>query len=246
MSDILIIGASSGIATALIQQLLDQQSSQQPSQKQSLVAISRTPVRYADNHAGASIESHQCDYSDGDIKRVAAKLTQRTFSRVYICNGILHHGEMKPEKRLEDLAPERFAEVMQANAIIPLLWLKHLKPVLKGKQPCVVTLFSARVGSITDNQLGGWYAYRASKAALNMMVKNAAIEYGRIAKQTRFLLFHPGTTDTKLSKPFQKSVPEGKLFTPEFVAERLLSISIDLGYEPGVDYLDWDGQPIAW
>jgi NAD(P)-dependent dehydrogenase (short-subunit alcohol dehydrogenase family) len=238
MSHILVIGASSGIAAALIQQLTDQH--------ERLVVVSRKPEKLPDIHQNTDIETHQCDYSDGDIKRVAAELQQRNFSKVYICNGILHRNELMPEKRLEDLRPDQFAEVMYANALTPLLWLKHLKPVLKGQQPCVVTLFSARVGSISDNKLGGWYAYRASKAALNMMVKNAAIEYARIAKQTRFLLFHPGTTDTPLSEPFQKSVPEGKLFTPEFVADRLLSISNELGHEPGIDYLDWDGQNIAW
>ncbi|CAN0507506.1 unnamed protein product, partial [Discosporangium mesarthrocarpum] len=121
-----------------------------------------------------------------------------------------------------------------------------LKPLLRGKRDRVITVMSARVGSIDDNERGGWYAYRASKAALNMLFKTAAIEYRRTAKQTRFLAFHPGTTDTPLSQPFQKSVPPDKLFSPEFVAERLLGLTDALPGSDLVQFLDWDGEAVAW
>ena len=115
-----------------------------------------------------------------------------------------------------------------------------------GKQSCVVTTFSARIGSIEDNRLGGWYSYRASKAALNMLLKTAAIEYQRVAKGVRFLVFHPGTTDTPLSKPFQKFVSKDKLFTPEFVADQLLTIVEQQASESNIQFLDWDGKAIPW
>lgn len=122
-------------------------------------------------------------------------------------------------------------------------------PLLTHKTQCTITALSARVGSINDNELGGWYTYRASKAALNMLFKTAAIELARRAKNTKLILFHPGTTDTELSKPFQKNVPAGKLFTPEFVAGQLFELTnnnpdLKLNGEPA--YLDWQGSTIPW
>ena len=107
------------------------------------------------------------------------------------------------------------------------------------------------MGSIGDNRLGGWYAYRSSKAALNMLLQNMAIEYARRVKNVKLIAFHPGTTDTALSKPFQATVPEGKLFTPEFVAERLLDIMNGTAVDPEMmdgqlAYLDWDNKQIPW
>ena len=130
--------------------------------------------------------------------------------------------------------------------MVPALWLKLLHKVLKGKQPAVVAALSARVGSIGDNRLGGWYAYRSSKSALNMLLQNIAIEYARRVKNVKLISFHPGTTDTALSKPFQGTVPEGKLFTPEFVAERLTGIMDAAVVDGQLSYLDWDNKVIPW
>ena len=105
---------------------------------------------------------------------------------------------------------------------------------------------SARVGSIGDNHLGGWYAYRSSKAALNMMLRTLSIEYGRRVKNVKIISFHPGTTDTALSKPFQASVPSDKLFTPEFVAGRLYGIMAEAEIDGQLSYLDWDNKAIPW
>ena len=94
--------------------------------------------------------------------------------------------------------------------------------------------------------MGGWHAYRASKAALNMVLQNMAIENGRRAKNVKLIAFHPGTTDTGLSKPFQAGVPSGKLFTPAFVASQLDSIMGSAQLDGLLCYLDWNGQPINW
>lgn len=118
--------------------------------------------------------------------------------------------------------------------------------MLRGKHRCSFASLSARVGSISDNQLGGWYAYRASKAAQNMLLRTFAIEWRRLNRQGCCLLLHPGTTDTGLSKPFQARVPEGKLFTPDFVAERLLTVIAEHGPEDSGQFYAWDGQPIPW
>ena len=109
-----------------------------------------------------------------------------------------------------------------------------------------MVFLSARVGSINDNRMGGWYSYRASKAALNMLLKTAAIEYARRAKNVKLIAFHPGTTDTTLSKPFQKNIPEDKLFKPDFVARQLLMLVAKTPIDGTLSYLDWDHQSIDW
>lgn len=259
-----IIGASSKIAVALIKSLSKNTSFTK------IVAISRQLSHFE----SADFESHvnfvQCDYSEQAIKDICEQLKtdKGSVSRVFICNGILHDGNISPEKRIDDIQAENLHAVFEVNAVIPMLWIKYLRPILAVKRDCVVTAFSARIGSIEDNRRGGWYSYRASKAALNMLLKTAAIEFSRVAKSVRFLVFHPGTTDTPLSKPFQKFVSEDKLFTPEFVADRLIGL-VDSDKHSGesegesasenlkagttktesggnIQFLDWDGKPIPW
>jgi NAD(P)-dependent dehydrogenase (short-subunit alcohol dehydrogenase family) len=117
---------------------------------------------------------------------------------------------------------------------------------LKGQNNCILIALSARVGSIGDNKLGGWYAYRASKSALNMVMKTAAIEYSRRAKNVKLIALHPGTTDTNLSKPFQKRVAEDKLFTPSFVAKQVTEIMNHASVDGQLSFLDWAGKSIDW
>jgi NAD(P)-dependent dehydrogenase (short-subunit alcohol dehydrogenase family) len=236
----LVIGAGSAIAAAIIDQYL--------SAGDSIVAVSRSVQPDAMARADGRLEWLQSDYSDESIQGICNRLRESAmvFDRVFICNGILHHAHLVPEKRLEDVAAELLTEVMHINAFQPTIWVKHLKPVLRSQQHCILTAFSARIGSIGDNGRGGWYAYRASKAALNMLMKSAAIEYQRERRNVQFLLFHPGTTDTPLSKPFQRSVSPDKLFTAAYVASQLLSIIDGLDPEPSIQYLDWKNTAIEW
>ena len=236
----LVIGASSAIAAAIIDKYL--------AAGDSVVAVSRSMQSDAMATADGRLEWLQSDYSEESIQGICNRLRESAlvFDRVFICNGILHHAHLAPEKRLEDVATELLTEVMHINSFQPITWVKHLKPVLRSKQHCILTAFSARIGSIGDNGRGGWYAYRASKAALNMLIKSAAIEYQRERRNVQFLLFHPGTTDTPLSKPFQRSVPPDKLFSPAFVAKQLLSIIDGLDREVPVHYLDWQNTAIEW
>jgi NAD(P)-dependent dehydrogenase (short-subunit alcohol dehydrogenase family) len=236
----LVIGAGSAIAAAIIDQYL--------SAGDSIVAVSRSVQPDAMAGADGRLEWLQSDYSEESIQGICNRLRESAmvFDRVFICNGILHHAHLVPEKRLEDVAAELLTEVMHINAFQPTIWVKHLKPVLRSQQHCILTAFSARIGSIGDNGRGGWYAYRASKAALNMLMKSAAIEYQRERRNVQFLLFHPGTTDTPLSKPFQRSVSPDKLFTAAYVASQLLSIIDGLDPEPSIQYLDWKNTAIEW
>lgn len=187
------------------------------------------------------------DYSENSISEAVNKISNESncpITRVFICHGVLHTDNIEPEKRLEDLDVESFLHVITSNTLTPLLWIKALTPKITQKNHCKIAVFSARVGSISDNKLGGWYSYRASKAALNMVLKTAAIELARRAKNIKIISFHPGTTDTELSKPFQKNVPDGKLFTCEFVAKQLLSIMENTSINGELSYLDWQGKDI--
>jgi len=161
-------------------------------------------------------------------------------------SGLLHDGALQPEKRLEDLESTALARLFQVNAIGPALVAKHMHRLLKHDRRAVLANVSARVGSIEDNRLGGWYGYRASKAAQNMLTKTMAIELGRRAPNAIVLALHPGTVDTDLSKPFQRNVPEGKLFSVERAAGQLLAIVRDATEEDHGSFRAWDDSPIPW
>jgi NAD(P)-dependent dehydrogenase (short-subunit alcohol dehydrogenase family) len=238
----LIVGANSEIAKALTVQL-----KQHPTSGVILVSRSSQQMNQVDNVQIKSItlENYQEDQIDHAISEINC-LDHAPVTQVIICNGILHSDSIKPEKRIEDFQAEAFNQVMNANALTPMLWIKKLISILSGKSPCKIVVFSARVGSISDNRLGGWYSYRASKSALNMMLKTTSIELARRDKNIKLVAFHPGTTDTPLSKPFQRNVPANKLFTCEFVAKQLLSIIKEIPFDQQVSYLDWQGKKINW
>ena len=162
--------------------------------------------------------------------------------------GLLHDNEQKlmPEKRLADFKPDHFYSVIDANVLPTVLLAKHLAPHFSKKSQAIFASISARVGSISDNRLGGWYSYRASKACLNMMIKNIAIEWAYKFPHICALALHPGTTDSQLSKPFQKNVPEGKLFSAEQTAAYLLEVLEQRTSDDSGNFYDWAGKPIPW
>jgi NAD(P)-dependent dehydrogenase (short-subunit alcohol dehydrogenase family) len=162
-----------------------------------------------------------------------------------ICSGLLHQGKIQPEKRLEALNLDAMTHLYQTNALLPLRWISQLLPLF-GREPCTLAVLSARVGSIGDNRAGGWYGYRASKAALNMLLKCAAIELARRAPGVKLLAFHPGTTDTPLSRPFHANVPVGNVQSPEQVANHLVNLMNRLQPDGELSFLDWQGKPIEW
>lgn len=235
----LIIGGSSAIALAIAKEQLDEDAS--------VVIVSRQSHCFESlpaNMTWLTIESYEQQAIDAKVAEINEY--DCVFSEVFICNGVLHSQNFMPEKKLEDINANAFNTVLNSNALTPILWLKYLVPLLAGEHFCKLVVFSARVGSISDNQLGGWYSYRASKAALNMLLKTAAIELARRAKNIKIVIFHPGTTDTALSKPFQKNVPEGKLFHADFVARQLLNIIDNILFDGTASYLDWQGKQITW
>lgn len=242
----LIIGANSNIGKAIAAQIQLQENT-------GLILISRhfsaSNAIESNNERSTVKKITVKDYQSHSIDQAINELiidNNADITRVFVCNGILHNESIRPEKRLEDFDAEAFHQVITSNTLTPMLWIQKLTPLLAGKSPCKFVVFSARVGSISDNRLGGWYSYRASKAALNMVIKTAAIELARRAKNIKLIAFHPGTTDTPLSKPFQKNVPSNKLFSSEFVAKQLLDIIENTPVDQTASYLDWQGKSINW
>ncbi|WP_137222845.1 SDR family NAD(P)-dependent oxidoreductase [Shewanella sp. MEBiC00475] len=272
---IIVIGASSFIAQAFINQAISEKEHDLPltiisvSRQSSLIAPAMTRPTLADNTPQNVTHHHiSCDYQQASISTCIAEMSSMvgTITKIIICNGILHSKttnkptdnentgttHLMPEKRIEDINSDALQQLFYANSIVPMLWLSALTELLL-QQPnkidnlkCVISILSARVGSISDNRLGGWYGYRASKAALNMLIKTTAVEYARRLKRVKLIAFHPGTTDTPLSKPFQANVPAGKLFTPEFVASQLYNIMSNIEPNGEASYLDWQGKEISW
>lgn len=237
MKRILIVGASSGIAQALIKQHM--------STTDYIFAVSRkAPV----SQWPTNVIWQGSDYQELTIKTYCDNIIEQygPLDRVYICNGVLHHNNFFPEKSLEQTSVEYFNQTMMVNLHIPSMWLKYVCLALPKDAQCTLTTFSARIGSITDNRLGGWYAYRTSKAALNMFIKNLSIEMARRTKNVKLIAFHPGTTDTPLSKPFQKNLAPQQLLSPSFVAEKLDNIIQKIDYQGKALFLDWRGKEIPW
>ena len=239
---VLVVGATGGIGSAVVEHYLQAE----PGYK--VIAISRghPPKRLA--NAPTRLLWRRCDYTEESIAAVLHWLGTLGLQprRVVICNGILHNERVAPEKTVARLKGPVMHEVFQANVVVPSLWIGALPGLLTGNTQCTIAVLSARVGSISDNQLGGWHSYRASKAALNMVLKSAAVEYSRRFPGVKLLAFHPGTTDTELSQPFQRGVPPEKLFSASFVALRLAELMDTLSPDGQLSYLAWDGSNIEW
>ena len=250
----LIQGASRGIGLELVRQLLSDprcgrvfatgRSVQEAAALQALV----------EEH-GERLQLVTMDVrEDASIEAAAAELRQQTDELHLLFNvaGILHRdmGQrqqgMRPEKRLAELKRAHLQESFEINAFGPILVAQALMPLLAKGHPAHIVNLSARVGSIEDNRLGGWYAYRASKAAQNQFTRTLAVECARVAKSVCVLALHPGTTDTGLSEPFQKNVPAEKLFSVERAARQLLAVVDASGPEDSGRFFAWDGSPIPW
>jgi len=164
---------------------------------------------------------------------------------VIVATGTLHDGDnYQPEKTWRSLDSEVLSRIYKINTIGPAILAKYFLPLLEKKRKTVFAFLSARVGSIKDNQTGGWHAYRSSKAALNMLIKNFSIELALKNPKTLCVGLHPGTVNTALSKPFQKNVKPKNLFTADFSATSLLSVINTLGSKNSGDVFAWNGEKI--
>ncbi|WP_394692306.1 SDR family NAD(P)-dependent oxidoreductase [Hyphobacterium sp.] len=232
-----VFGASGGIGAAMVAALADDPRCA------GLWAGARNAPENDDKITGFAF-----DLSDeASIEAAAEAIGQDgPVHLVLVTTGILHTDTFGPERSWRELDAATMAEVFALNTIGPALIAKHLLDLMPRDEAAIFAALSARVGSIGDNRLGGWHSYRSSKAALNMLIRNFAIELGRKRKQAICVGLHPGTVDTGLSEPFQRGVPEGKLFTPEYSAEKLLGVLSGLEASDSGQAFAWDGQVIAW
>lgn len=231
-----IFGASGGIGSALVDRLRQMGCAK-------IYAGSRSGAQIGD----ATTISFAFDLTnESTISDAALLMHDEPPEWVIVASGALSlESGVGPERTLRKLDPDVMAQVFALNTIGPALIAKHFLPLMRRDERFVFAALSARVGSISDNQLGGWHSYRASKAALNMLIKNFANEMGRTHKQGVVVGLHPGTVDTELSKPFQKGLPDGQLTEPIKAAQNLLGVMSRLTPEDSGGVFDFAGKLIA-
>ncbi|MGI4746927.1 MAG: SDR family NAD(P)-dependent oxidoreductase [Janthinobacterium lividum] len=237
----IVIGAGGGIGAALVSALLETPAFS------SVWALSRAgglgrdgKLRYGHIDVGDELSiAAAAEHLSNEMASGAGPVRL-----VIVATGTLHGQGLQPEKSYRALDADALMQSYRINAIGPALVAKHMLPLLTRPGRNVFAALSARVGSIGDNRSGGWHSYRASKAALNMILLNLAIETRRRAPETLVVGLHPGTVDSGLSRPFQRGVAEDRLFTPAFSAERLLAVIDGLGVEDNGRVLDWSGQVV--
>lgn len=224
-----VFGASGGIGAALVD------------------ALTRHPsVVRVHTVSRKGRTDHHCDYHDEDsIAAVAKEIgVVGPVHLVLVATGLLHSSGIAPEKTWKTLKPDVMGNVFAANTIVPTMIAKHMLPLLAMDRKSVFAALSARVGSISDNRMGGWLSYRASKAALNMSIKTLSIELARVNKEAIMIGLHPGTVATGLSAPFRKNVPVEQLFTPEQSAIKLLTVVENVRPANSGSIIAHDGKPI--
>ncbi|MZR64418.1 SDR family NAD(P)-dependent oxidoreductase [Alcanivorax sp. DP30] len=243
----LITGASSGIGLALVQHWLKKDAA--------VIAVSRhacdSAALTALQQQGLPLDCRDVDITDpAQLETLASSLREegQSIEQIINCAGVLHDQTtgLTPEKRLEEVNLQNLQQSFAMNTFAPILLARQLLPLMPRRQPGVFASVSARVGSIEDNHLGGWYSYRASKAAQNQLLRTLAIETRRRYPQLCVLSLHPGTTDTPLSEPFQRNVPEGKLFSPARSARQLADIIDNADENDHGRFIAWDGRDIPW
>jgi NAD(P)-dependent dehydrogenase (short-subunit alcohol dehydrogenase family) len=239
----LIVGAGQGIGLEFVRQFL------QTNRCDRLYATYRNPESELLAIADPRLTCIPLDITEESHIAAAIQTIKAETSALHTvinCVGVLHDGAMQPEKSLRHLNAEQLLRYFYVNSIGAVLLAKHIQPLLKHSDRATLATISAKVGSIGDNQLGGWYGYRASKAALNMFMKTTAIEYKRTCPRAIVVTLHPGTTDTQLSKPFQKGVPPEKLFPVERTVGQLLTVLDQLKESDSGDFFSWDGSRLPW
>jgi NAD(P)-dependent dehydrogenase (short-subunit alcohol dehydrogenase family) len=237
-SNVGVIGAGGGIGRAFVEILAGDDGVRQ------VHAFSRKPREWSES----KVASHHLDLEDEEsIEAAAATASDSPLDLVIVATGVLHRGEhIRPEKAMRELGARSIAEVLAVNSIGPSLVAKHFLPRLRRDHKAVFAALSARVGSIGDNRLGGWTAYRMSKAALNMLIRTLAIEQTRTAPDSVVVALHPGTVDTPLSQPFTKRVPDAQLFSPTMSATKLLGVIDALSPEQTGGFFAYDGSTIDY
>ncbi|MBL9070480.1 MAG: SDR family NAD(P)-dependent oxidoreductase [Sphingopyxis sp.] len=234
-----MIGSGGGIGAALVDQLVVS------GRFDRIYAGSRRPEASND----PSVKRLTTDILDDNTLAEAGRqiANEGALDLLIVATGLLHRGtDIRPEKSLRQLDASVMAEVFAINSVGPALVAKHFLPLLARRQRAVAIFLSARVGSIADNRLGGWHSYRASKAALNALVRCFAIELGRSNPEAIVAALHPGTVDTPLSEPFQARVAESSLFSADKSAMHIMAVFDQLSSRDSGGFYGWDGRPIPY
>ena len=246
--NILIVGASRGVGAALAGRLLQRPHVGQLFAAARSVLDSPALAELAHAH-GKRLVTIPMDIADeSSIEAAVGQMRDQTDRIDTVINtvGLLHNEGMQPERKLGEVAAGNILASFTVNSIGWLLLAKHVAPLLPRREPCTLATLSARVGSIGDNRLGGWYSYRAAKAAQNMLTKTLSIELRRKYRRVRCVALHPGTVATDLSAPFRGNVDDDKLFTTEQSADYLLGVLDKLDDDDNGKFFAWDGQEIPW
>jgi len=243
----LVVGASHGIGLAFAQQLVAHP------QIESLFLASRdapasVELRALQREHGSRLRVLSCDLTN-ETSLEALRESLAPAGRLHLVlntAGALHGPGLSPEKSLRQVGLQGLQRSFAVNAFGPILLARAVLTLLTHGDPVVFASLSARVGSIGDNRLGGWYAYRAAKAAQNQLLRSFAIELTRLNRGSIVLALHPGTVDTGLSRPFSVNVPAERLFAPDFAARRLLEVMAARSAADSGGFYAWDGQVVPW
>ena len=233
-----VVGSTGGIGHAFVEALAASDK------VEAVHALSRSGA----SHPSPKVRNLTFDFLDEESVVAATQALDEVgpFDLIIVATGLLQGEGIAPEKNMRALDLDALRKSFDVNTFGPALTAKYFLPHLLRDGKAVFAALSARVGSISDNRLGGWYAYRASKAALNMMLKTLSIEVGRRFKEQIIIGLHPGTVDTNLSKPFQGNVPDEKLFTPEYSVGKLLEVIDQVAPNDSGNLLAWDGKTVEF
>ena len=236
MKSVAIIGSSGAIGRAFLDAYIaDKEIS-------NIYSISRTEVESNDER----IIHINIDVTDEvSVKAAASQIGENRLDKLIVATGILRTELFGPEKSIKDIKIENFVKIFSVNAFGPALIGKYFLPLMKKDKKSIAAFLSARVGSISENKLGGWYAYRASKSALNQIIKNFSIEAKRTNPTGIIIGLQPGTVKSKLSEPFQKNVKKGKLLLPKDSVKSLIRVIENVMQNDSGKIFDWKGEEIG-
>ena len=236
MRKVAVIGSSGAIGRAFVDHYINDLSIN------SIFSFSRSSIGIDNNkvkHFSIDIEN------ESSIENAAKSVEETNFDEIIIASGLLHTNEFGPEKSIKDLKADNILKVLNVNTVGPAIIGKYFLPLLNKDDKSVMAFLSARVGSISENKLGGWYAYRASKSALNQVIKTFSIELKRTNPKAIIIGLQPGTVDSELSAPFKRSVSNNKLFTAEYSVSQLLEVIERADESSSGNLISWDGEIIS-
>ncbi|MDO6824068.1 SDR family NAD(P)-dependent oxidoreductase [Marinobacter sp. 1_MG-2023] len=247
MKRILVAGISGAIGGALAEALLERD------EESIVVGLARDPEKVSESlrsHSRLTVLAWDAenDQSPGDVARALEKTIPATtgIDTFIYAAGLLHDGPVFPEKRLEDMKANSMARAFAVNATGFAMLVQALLPWLRHRELKRILAISAKVGSIEDNRLGGWYAYRSSKAALNMLVRTLSVELPRRCKPVACVSLHPGTTDSALSEPFRQSLAQLQVHSAAETAGNLVKVIEGITSGDNGHFLSWDGSELPW